>query len=816
MRRKSLAQRVFLVTAVLITATGLTASSASAETTGTITGRLTSSDGTGVEGARVSLDGAPNYMSTMTGADGSYSFLDIPPSTVRVRFEPVGRPMQYAYGKTNYSEAAKITVTAGTTTTVNDTLIPVGFISGRLVDRGGAGVAFARVAAAPTSASKPYGSATADAQGNYAMAVVPGDYRVDFQVGDYSSGLRQFAYGKTNWLDADIFRVAVDQTVTVNDTLVPTGVLAGRVVTSTGAPVADAQVSAQGDTSNLYGRTDAQGNYRFAMVVPGAYRFSVYLQSGLHMYAPQARTWADAGLYTVTADQERTLNVTLLPTGSVVGRFTDNGTGVPDVYVGLSSDIESSVTARTNANGEYRVDAFSGNYKVHFTAWGSKVDQWAHGKVSPDNAQVFTVTPGTTLTVNETKLAAGNLRVTARDALTGAQIQEFWADIPSWWGSTQNGVLTMTDLPSGTYKARFQGPGYQELQKLVTINAGQETNLAITLSPMGTVRVTVVDSTTGAPLEGVCVILVQPKRAHSPDGCDATDAQGRVDLYEPAGSYNLIAFPGSASGYGMQWVGPTHGTGDQREAAVISVVNGQTTAAPTVRLDRAGSVSGRMTSETGQPIRWGEVGVLTVSSAVGGGAAPTSGLDRDGGYRLDGLGPYQWPLILRSEGHADQWSGMKASRLEAQKIQVTSGGTATYDHVMKVGTTITGTITDRDGTSLDGWLSAYNPDTGDYAGQTWAWEGESYTLRVLAPQQVRLALYQYWLDGTSFDNAERVSVGSSTIRLNLCVTAAKTMRECADIRPLPSQGTSPERLPPGAPIPTPTPLPSGDIPPTRR
>jgi len=813
MRRKPLVQRMLLVTAVLIAATGLTASGASAGTTGTIAGTLTNSDGAGVANAGVYLDGPSVGKSTTTAEDGSYTIAGLVPGGYRVRFQPPGRPAQYAYGKTNYSEAAVIAVSADATATVNDTLIPVGYLSGRLVDRDGSGVAGAQVDGYPTHGG-PFGFATTTADGSFTMAVVPGSYRVRF----YMIGIgNQYAYGTLDWGAAAIFTVAADQTVAVNDTLMARGSLAGRVVTSTGAPVTDAEVQVEAPGAYRTSPTDASGNYRFNNLVVGAYRVSVRLRSGAIMYAPQTREWRHAEQYAIVEDQQRTLDITLLPTGTITGRFTQGLAGVENVAVSASDGL-GSVYGLTDRNGVYRFDqVFGGSYKVHFTRTDGNIDQWAYGKVSEESAHVFTLVPGTTLTVDDTRLATGTLHITARNAFTGAQLQTFSMNLGfKFWGWTDSGVVTMADVPSGTYTLYVSENGYGEVARSVTIDAGRQTDVAVSLTPWGKVPVTVVDAATGNPVQGVCVWLTDPKHATVPDGCGGTDEQGREDLFAPTGRYNLLAMPNLSGGLGMQWVGPAGGTGDQREASVLSLTNGQSAPALTIRLDRAGSITGRVTSETGQPVTFGEVGLLTQSAAVGGGATPSAVIEPDGTYRLDGLGPYQWPLILHATGHAYQWSGVKPSRYEAQKIQVTAGGTATYNHVMKVGTTISGTVTGRDGARIDGWLRAFNAETGDHADQTWMLEDEPFTLRVLAPQQVRLATELYWLDGTSFETAERLPVGASTITLNLCVTGKNTMRECADIRPLPSQGTSPERRPPGAPIPTPTPLPSGDIPPTRR
>lgn len=821
MRRNSLAQHSILVIAALITATGLTASGASAEATGTVTGVLTTPGGAPVANADVFLDGPPPFQSVATRSDGTYTITGVTPGSYRVRFTPQGRPSQYAFGKTNYSEAAMITVAADATTTVNETLLPVGYITGRLVNADGVGVASAQVSGVPTSSSGVFAYAFTAADGTYSVAVFPGSYRVEFRL---SSGFLQYAYGTTSWSAAAIITVpGADQTVTVNDTLLATGSMAGRLVNSAGAAMVNTELTLSGNTY-YYARTDASGNYRFPQVVPGEYRVSVRNSLGMSMYAPQTQNWNQAQLYPITAGNETALDLTFLPTGMVNGRFTSGGVGVAGVRVNIGSDFNFASTT-TNSNGEYQFpEALGGSYRVRFEKPEAQpqIAQFAQGKVTYDSANLFTLVPGSTLTVNDTQLAAGSLRLTARDSLTRAQIQDFSISLDPFWGSTENGVITMNDLPQGTYKAWINGPGYAGQERQIVINGGRQTSLEIELVPEGRVSVTVVDRATGAPVEGICVFLVYKYHPTVPDGCDGSDENGRMTLYAPTGDYTMMALP-AETGYGVQWVGPNGGTGDQRQAAVISVVNGQSVTAPTIRLDRPGSISGTVTSETGEPIGFGEVALLTVNSAVGNSGWGTA-INSDGSYRLEGLGPYQWPLFLWGVDHAYQWSGGKANRLEAQKIQVTSGGTATYNHVLKVGTTVLkGTLKDDDGDRIYGWLGAFDPVTNDYAGQAWISDTEPFELRVLAPQQVRILADGYWYGGTSPQTADLLMLRAGTSTLNLCVVGSVTVVACGrlvpvrPVPPTPPGGTLPPQRPlPGIPPTNPVPAPPGALPPIRR
>ncbi|HEX6681548.1 MAG TPA: carboxypeptidase regulatory-like domain-containing protein [Candidatus Limnocylindrales bacterium] len=777
MRQTPLALRALMITAAVIaTTSGLTATAASAETTGTITGRFTTSDGAGVP-ASVVVSG-PTFAFTATGLDGSYALTGLAEGTYRVRFAPAGRPIQYAYSTANFAQAALIEVTAGQTATVNDTLLPLGHISGRFLNPDGSGVGSAFVTALSADFANPSAHTFTAPDGAYTLNVLPGQYKVSFQPN--GGGLTQYAYSTTNWATAQIFTVAADQTVTVDDTLIETGSISGRVTAATGEAVANAQITAVGNGIFASGRTDASGNYSITGLQPGDYQIAIETSPGMRMYAPQTRSQEQAQVYQVTGGQVNTVDVTLLPTGTVTGRFTQNGTGVSGVDVRLRNQHGSGFT-RTDMSGNYRLDhVFAGDgYLVEFDRFDLKIHQWAFGETTQARADVFTLAPGATLTVNDERLPTGTVRITARDSLTGTQIQELYAEALPFSGRAEDGVITMTDIPIGTYRMGIFSPDYESHDVEITVREGEQADVAVELDPLAKVRVSVVDAVSGAPVPGMCVIRLTPTHATRPDGCDgSTDGEGKLEMLTHAGDYNLMAIPEIASGYGMQWVGPSGGTGDQRQAALISVAKGQTVSAPTIRLDRAGSITGTVTSETGQPMRRGRVTFLTSHSGLGGEIGPEAGIGQDGTYRLDGLGPYEWPLLVASEDHAPQWSGVEGSRFDAVKVPVTSGGSAIYDHVAQVGTTITGTVRDSSGSAMDGYLNVFNAETGDFSGQVFADGVTPFSVRVLNQQQVKVELNNSWYLGRSFAHSGRVVVGSREVTLHMCMAGPDILRPC--------------------------------------
>jgi hypothetical protein len=136
--------------------------------------------------------------------------------------------------------------------------------------------------------------------------------------------------------------------------------------------------------------------------------------------------------------------------------------------------------------------------------------------------------------------------------------------------------------------------------------------------------------------------------------------------------------------------------------------------------------------------------------------------------------------MFAAQDHAYQWSGTSASRFRAEKIQVRAGASTTYNYVLKTGTLITGTIQQRDGTAVDsGWLSTFNPETGDFAGEAYVWEDKPFELRLLSPSLVKLTYeYKYWYDGTSYESSGVLPTQRPHSWLGLCVANDTTMHYC--------------------------------------
>ncbi|MEO3817986.1 carboxypeptidase-like regulatory domain-containing protein [Plantactinospora sp. B24E8] len=749
--------------AAALLATFAAASSARAdEPTGTIAGTITN-NGIPVPDASIFVSAADGSFgeSGMTDWIGRYTVSNLPVagSPYRVSVEAPGHPKQYAHGKADLESATLFPVTADGVTTVDESLLPTGTIIGRFTDPAGNGVS--AWVGAYGSQGVPTG-ATADGDGNYSISVLPGTYRVGFNYGN----TQQYAYGTFSWSQASLFAVAAGETVTVNDVRLETGTIAGRLTNADGTPAAGISVQAEGDTSYGFGATDDSGAYRIEDLVPGAYRVYFRLPSGAQQWAPQALTRTQAQSFDVAGGGTVTLDEQLVPLGSIAGRFTDaNGAPFPNVSVMVDSDnVEGNITTTTDAAGTYRIDGVpAADYRVRFYDWQTNLDQYAHGKRSREAADPITVRADQTTTVDDQRLPTGTIRVTAKDSLTGAAVDNFYVQVGEQIVSTTTGAVLLSDIAIGTHTVRGGGddhflPGNGPE---VTVTAGQQAEVELALQPYGKISTTVVDRATGAPVGDACVYAQKVSTFVVELGCGGqSDSTGAVTLrVRDSGSYNVFVMPERGSPYGGQWVGPTGGTGTQAAATRVTVAPGVTTSLAPVRLDPVGRISGTVTGTSGDPVRHGIVSLVGPSVLLGSDTYHWP-VAEDGSYTVDQLGPYRWPLLFAADNHPLQWSGGVGNRLTARLVPVHAGGTTDFDYRMKAGAKLRIGLPDANGAGRVVVRNAVTADPVGVAGNI----SPDVSIPVIGTQRVKVEITgvpPQWYGGTDFASATPVWIPRS-------------------------------------------------------
>ncbi|MET7832041.1 carboxypeptidase-like regulatory domain-containing protein [Micromonospora sediminicola] len=438
-------------------------------------------------------------------------------------------------------------------------------------------------------------------------------------------------------------------------------------------------------------------------------------------------------------------------------------------------------------SGQLSLELPANDYKIAISpAYGSPdlpddvLRQWVPGRTTWAQAGTVRVSAGDTTDVTERLLAPASSTLRARDALTGAPIDSFCVFIDPRRSACGGPELTVSPLVPGPQRITVstEDGSYLTREAPVTVSADGGGANVVDLTPSAHVVSQVVDATTGAPVAGVCLTVTPAGTGdlarRSPQACSDTTGRVRLDRVE-AGSWNIFARPATGSPYGAQWVGATGGTGDPKQARAITLRAGQTVTVPAIRLDRAGVVTGTVTSAaTGKLVTSGTV-TLAHEPGVSG---PRWGvaLDAQGRYRIDWLGPYAWPLLFTTGGNATQWSGGFALRGKATPVTVRAGATTTYSPALRRGVLVTGRLVDPEGRPVNAQVTVHSARTGEVVGWTSDGDGE-YALRVLGPQKVTVAWlwtppyvrYAGWYDGAATQaEATQVAVpGSSPFQLDV-------------------------------------------------
>jgi 5-hydroxyisourate hydrolase-like protein (transthyretin family) len=759
MSRPPLARLGLAALAVVLTTTGYatpaSAAPAAAAETGTIQGTLIGGDGTPTTFAQVTVYAAEtseHLADALTDAAGRFTVDNAAAGTVKLKFHAAGLD-QWAHQRRDFDSATILTVLSGQTLTVDEQMLPTGTIYGRFTTADGSSPGYTAVYAQDADTySVVYG--VSDEDGQYSIDVLPGRYKIAFELG---SGT-QFAYQAASFETATAFTVKAGATVQVDDSRLSTGSLGGRLTTASGAPASDSRVTLQTpDTFAGTTTTDENGDYSFASVLPGDYQVS-FTTGESTQWAYGTTEQSNATTITVSAGERSLVNDKLLSTGSLAGRFTDaDGNGIGGWSVNAQLDVEGhngTYSATTDASGRWTIgNAYPGVYLVSFHDPRTGRTQYAYGKGNRTDASRITVAADATTNVNDTSVPAAQLTVTARDGSSGTALSTFCvyaAGPTNGNGCTTTGTVTIPDLPAGPFSISVtaeEDSFYLPGGITATTVAGQTVAVSVPLTLGGRISTTAADRNTGTPVADACIAAVLPRTGGLPsEGGTCTDSTGTVTSERLApGVYQLFAYAPRRSEFGHQWVARTGGTGDQQAAATVVVKPGTVSAAPAILLDKAGTITGTVTDFRGIPVADGLVSFSAWGFLTG--ESHEVSIDAAGRYTMTGLGPYAWPLAFTTDELYREWSGNTGNRFAAYRIPVRAGSTTNYDMALRAGTTLAGTVTV--GRGVQGRIIAVNPMTGDSITANDFIDDGAYSMRVPGAEPIKI---QYYLWGTASSN----------------------------------------------------------------
>ena len=315
--------------------------------------------------------------------------------------------------------------------TVAVRLEPRSFITGTVRDDAGAVVAGAEVCAHPPSTTIDPTCAKSGAGGAFSLAVRSDVYKLDASGPAGARLITQWARGRLNSGEADVFDVRTDDASGVDITLV-TGVLLRGTIRSGAGVVENAQVCTKTLAAPLpldCERTKKDGSYQ-ALVEPGQYYVWVVPPDNVRLiplWYPSALEGVGAVALTITAD--RTIDMTL-PIGPQLRGTVRTTDGVPlaGALVCVDTPFPTGRICRpTSVEGGYVVTTRPETYTVQVLPpdGSDVVAEYFAGKTTWIDADEVRIGPGDRsldITVTRGVRVEGRIRDTRGVPLEGASV----------------------------------------------------------------------------------------------------------------------------------------------------------------------------------------------------------------------------------------------------------------------------------------------------------------------------------------------------------------------------------------------------------
>ena len=787
-------------------------------TGGTITGTVYGADGvTPVPRAHISAgayDGDGVWGWAESAQDGTFAVGGLASGDYRVQVHAPdqGLAVEFYNDTNDWSQATRVSVTAGqTTANIDFSLAAGGSISGTVHAADGVTpVADADVWAESYECCGGGNGARTAADGTYEIqGLASGDYRV--QVHTAEQGLvGQFYNGTSDWSQAAAVTVAAEQTTTgVDFSLASGGSISGAVYGADGVtPIANADVWAE--TYDCCGgngtRTAADGTYTIRGLASGDYRVQVHApEQGLVVeFYNDITDWGQAARVTVAAGQTTpNIDFSLQSGGSISGTVyeTDGVTPVAeaDVWADTYECCGGGNGTRAAADGTYTVQGLaSGDYRVQVhTAEQGLVGEFYNGTADWSQAARVTVAAGQTTTGVDFSLASGGSisgTVYGADGVTPIVEADVWAETYDCCGGNgtrteQDGTYTIHGLASGDYRVQVHAPEqglamefYDDITDWgqatrVTVAAGQTTTgVDFSLAAGGSISGVVVRDSDGTPIAGADVWADTYECCGGGNGT-RTAQDGTYTIQGLASGEYRVGVNAGEHGLAGEFY---NNTTDWAQAATVLVAAGLTTAGIDFSLAAGATISGTVYESDGvTPIAGTRV--FAQRDGGGGNEAHTAA---DGTYTVHGLAPGDYIVEAEAAGFAREFYPGASDFEAATRVAATPGAdTPGVDFTLEMGASISGVVVrDSDGTPVAGadvWADTYECCGGGNGTRTE--QDGTYTIQGLASGDYRVQVHtpeqglvsQFYNGTADWSQAARVTVaaGQTTVGIDFSLAA---------------------------------------------
>ncbi|MFI5912453.1 carboxypeptidase regulatory-like domain-containing protein [Dactylosporangium sp. NPDC051541] len=625
-----LAALTVMIAAVALVPAGPTLAAAG---TGTISGHLTDAAGLPAAGAFVwaqTRDMSATASAT-TDAAGSYTMTGVTAADYVMSFRASpGGFTQWAHQKTGFGEADTVTVGAGAAVVVNEQLLPTGVITGSLLNRDG--TPSTGTVTAYTMPGQAYVDSKGVSGGAFRIELPVGAYKLQFRVRD---AFYQWNGGAKSFETASAIQVVAGQTVQLQETVLPTGSIAGRLTNADGSPAAGTNLAVIQDSRSFYGNatTDADGRYRVDNLLLDDYTVGFYGSTGVQQFAHRTLDPNAAARIPVRDGQVTTVDEVFLPKGKIRVVAHDATTGAALSGFCASYTILTWVGGCTDGTEVVLNDVFVGAYNLEV-----QIDDRRHFSVP---SVPVTVAAGQTagIDVGLRLGAAVNATMVKRSGgaatdgcVQAARVGGAFSSSPygycsDWQANPVTGKALLGPLEPGTYQVFAQprdpalglqwvgaagGTGDRDAAAQFTVAAGDVLNLPVVrFDPGGTIQGKVTDVAGGAPLPYSCVwVAALPSTFNGSGDCPAfTDADG-VYTIKGVGPYQ---WPVEYARGDREWRWSGN-TVDRQYATKVQVTAGQTVRADAKMAANGGKLTGTIRTAGGQPA---DAMVTAYSAATG-------------------------------------------------------------------------------------------------------------------------------------------------------------------------------------------------------
>jgi len=448
--------------------------------------------------------------------------------------------------------------------------------------------------------------------------------------------------------------------------------ISGHIYQVDGQPISGAtiEIMRMDDEGWWETATESDGSYKVTGLATGDYKVRTFKQGFAREYYDNVVFSNEATIVHLTGPVD--IDFYLNEGGSISGNVHDKESGHPieEAHVGVrpSNHSDEGFEAITDSNGSYIVEGLAlGNYKVTAETSGYAMRKYYDEVYGWDNAaNVKVIPPETTSNINISLELAGSISgfVYASDGVTPIPNMNLIAD-PTiggfegiGGGCGEDGSYTITGLPPDRYTVRtgedmpnwYAGEFYRSkytggTADKVTVSAGNDTpNINFTLEEGGWLIGHVFDEETGEPISGLQL------GACLTNGDGVTPAP--VTSYD--GSFKFVLREGDyliQAGHGYSYVSEWYNNSyDMEDATIVNVTVHNETSGMDFYLSKAGSISGYIYSDTGEPIS--DASVYAFSDIYPGSGANSQS---DGSYIIEGLPSGNFTVQVTVTGYFSEY-----------------------------------------------------------------------------------------------------------------------------------------------------------------